>query len=160
MHFPIPDLHLFNIGLAVVGTLGIGGAIAALIFAPLVAEPILGAVLKVIGRVLATRIGLATAVGIGSLIVGELYGTHEANLKCRATILAKEKAADDAATQRDDTQATIRSTEDQDYITKLEANNKTSEDQINAYIQQLATRKDSVCRLTPDDERTFGGVRH
>lgn len=145
------NLHIFNIILGVIAAVGIPGAIALAVFAPAAAEVVFSILLKIIGKILGTRLGLGICVGLGCLILGELYGTHQANLTCRATIVAKEKAADDAATKRDDQQAAIRSTEDQDYITKLESNNKTSEDQINAYIKELATRKSSACLLDSSD---------
>lgn len=151
MHFAIPDLHVFNIVLAVISSVGIVGAIALAVFAPALAEAILSAFLNIMGRILNTRLGVGIIVGFGCLVAGELYGTHEANIICRGTIAAAEKRADAAADQRDTQQAAIRSTEDQDYITKLETLNKSNEDQINGYAQELAARKNAVCALSAPD---------
>lgn len=147
----IPDLHVFNIILTVISTVGLAGAVVLAIFAPAAAEAVLQVIVKIMTAVLSTRIGVGFVVGALCLIVGELEGTHQANVKCRAAIVTAEKQADAAANQRDDQQATIRSAEDQDYITKLETLNKTNEDKINGYDQALADRKSTVCALSADD---------
>lgn len=145
------NLHIFNIVLAVIGAVGIPGAIVLAIAAPALAETLFSAALSALGRILNTRAGVGLIVGIGCLILGELYGTHQANLVCQGTLLAAEKRADAAAVTRDDQQAAVRSTEDQDYITKLEALNKTNEEQIHGYVDEITARKVSVCTLSPAD---------
>lgn len=147
----IPDLHIFNIALTVVSTVGLGCAVALAVFAPAAAEAILQVAFKIMGKVLSTRIGVGFVVGALCLIAGELEGTHQANVKCRAAIVTAEKQADAAANQRDNQQATIRSAEDQDYITKLETLNKTNEDKLHEYDQALGARKSTVCALSADD---------
>lgn len=145
------NLHVFNIVLAVIAAVGIPGAIILAIAAPALAETLFSTFLNILGRVLSTRLGVGFVVGIGCIIVGELYGTHEANLTCRATIISNENKANAEATARDQDQAKQTDTDVQGRVVELEALNKTNEDKINDYQQQLASRKSVACTLSADD---------
>lgn len=151
MHFAVPDIRIFNIILTVVGAVGVTGAIALAVLAPAVAEPIFAAVLRVVGKILGTRIGLAFVVGFSCLVVGELAGTHQANQTCRATIAAKEKQADAAAAQRDQEQGRLTADDVQGHVAELEAINTANEVKLHDYEQQLAAHKGASCALSPDD---------
>jgi hypothetical protein len=79
--------------LGIVGTLGVAGTIAACVFAPAVAIPI---VQSVIGATLKCKPCLMALAIIAALFIGALYGSHVATAKCRAGELAAKLAAQQA----------------------------------------------------------------
>jgi hypothetical protein len=151
IHLPIPDIHVFNIVLGVVSAVGVTGAIVLAVMAPALAETLFSSFLTIMGRILGTRVGVGAVVGIGCLITGELYGTHQANLTCRATIAANAKQADTEATKRDQDQAALTDTDVQANLKQLQTLNQAQEGKIHDYEAILATRKSAVCTLSADD---------
>lgn len=92
-----------NWGLAIVGTLGVAGAIALAIFAPAVAQVLLNGVVGIVRRLLQTRIGVAILVGALCLIGGELAGDWHGRSTCRTA----QAQADREAAARDQEQGNL-----------------------------------------------------
>lgn len=118
--------------LSVVGALGVGGAIAAAVFFPAVAIPLLQ---SIVARVIACKPCLYALALIGACFASWWLGHHQAVMDCRAGAIAAElrnakidadiarKSADDETIRANTIEATAkaRQRDDHDYITHLEA---------------------------------------
>jgi hypothetical protein len=97
------NLTVLNYGLAIVGSVGLLGFAALLIFAPAVASLLARGALNIIRDLLKTRVGVAILVGILCLIAGEIAGDWHGRSACRT----EQARADAEAKARDQDQAEL-----------------------------------------------------
>lgn len=121
-----------SIALAVVGVVGIGGAIALFFLAPAVFEVLAAGAQKIIGAVLATRIGCALLAAAVAAIAADQYRERAAAAQCRAYVAAQAKAADQAAQRRDASQSTIADADARRRLAELEQQATTDQEIIDA----------------------------
>ena len=96
-----------SLALAIVGVAGIGGAIALFFLAPALLEVLLAGAQKMLGAILATRLGCALLATIVTGIVADQYREHAAAVQCRAIMAAHDAEAELRAQQRDRDQAAL-----------------------------------------------------
>ncbi|MDB6086565.1 MAG: hypothetical protein JWN43_4446 [Gammaproteobacteria bacterium] len=126
----------------IVGTLGIAGTVAACIFAPAVAIPIVQSVTAAILKCKPCLIALAI---VAALFIGALYGSHVATAKCKAGALAAElrnKNIDLDKAKKSEADQTERAN-------TIEAQSNDQREKDAAYIAALENRP--ACALDDSD---------
>jgi len=120
--------------LGIVSSLGLVGAVAAVILVPGVAIPVLQAVVR---AVLKCKPCLAVLAAIALLFAGALYGVHVEKARCETRIERLKQAATAAAAQRD---ADIRADLERHYrpqISALEQRANTLKGEVDRYEKSL-----------------------
>ena len=133
--------------LSVVGVLGVGGTIAAFIFAPMVAGAIFQ---KLWSGFLACGfcqvIVLVLAVSIGSYY----FGHYQAASECRAEALAAELAAKNADLE----EAKKAQSDAESKVATIEEEAAAEKQRTADYVEELKKRPvNAACNLTDDDLR-------
>jgi len=100
-------LDWLSVALAIVGVAGIGGAIALFFLASALLEVLLAGAQKMLGAILATRLGCALLAASVAGIAADQYREHAAAAQCRAIMAAREQEAERRAQQRDRDQSAL-----------------------------------------------------
>jgi hypothetical protein len=138
-----------SIALAVVGVVGIGGAIALFFLAPALLEVLITGAQKIFSAILATRLGCALIAAAIAWIAADQYRASVSAKECRARIEARDRAADAAAKKRDQDQSVYADADAKQRLGDLERQAQTDKDTIDALRQS-----DKACHpLTADQLR-------
>lgn len=133
--------------LSIVGVLGVGGFIALLVFAPVVAAQVMSAVGKLLGWMLSTRIGVGILVGVACLLGGLLWGEHAGAARVQTSW---DEARDAAAAEKINREGEIaegaRAKERNIVADEMAADKKAIEDQ-NAQLSKITPDQ---CHLSDD----------
>ena len=138
-----------SVALAVIGVVGVGGAIALFFLAPALLEVLVGGAQKILGAILATRLGCALLAAGLAATAADQYREHAAAAQCRALIAARDREADRRAEKRDADEAARADRDARQQLAALER--QSGEDQ--AAIRALRAA-DAACHpITPDQLR-------
>lgn len=143
--------------IGIVSSLGLVGAVVAVIAVPGIAIPVLQAIVQ---GLLKCKPCMAVLAAIALLFAGALYGVHVERARSEARIERLKKAADAAAGERD---ADVRTNLERHYrpqISALEEREKALKGEVEKYAQSLnakAAENDKKpaaasgkCALDPD----------
>jgi apolipoprotein N-acyltransferase len=121
-----------SVALAIVGVVGIGGAIALFFLAPSLLEVLFAGVQKMFGALLATRLGCALLAAAAAGIAADQYREHAAAAQCRAIMAAREQEAEQRAQQRDRDQAALAGSDARQRLAALERQSTQDQETIDA----------------------------
>ena len=121
-----------SVALAIVGAVGIGGALLLSFLAPALLEVLLAAAQKIFGAILATRLGCALLAAILAGIAADQYREHAAATQCRAIIAAREQQAERRAHERDGDQAALADSDAKQRLAALERQAEQDQETIDA----------------------------
>ncbi len=142
-------LDWLSVALAVVGVVGVGGAVALFFLAPALLEVLIAGAQKILGAVLATRLGCALIAGAAAAIAADQYREHAAAAQCRAAIVARDRAAADFARRRDLDQSALADADARARLAALER--QAADDQATIHALRAA---DQACHpITADQLR-------
>lgn len=138
-----------SIALWIIGAVGITGALVLFFVAPAVLEVLVTGAQKILGALLATRLGCALIAAAIAGIAADQYRARVALEQCRAVIEQRDRAAERAAQQRDKDQSRLADFDAQQRVTDLEKQFRQDQELIDALRQA-----DTSCHpLTPDQLR-------
>jgi len=138
-----------SVALAVAGVVGVGGAVALFFLAPALLEVLVAGAQKILGAILATRLGCALLAAALAATAADQYREHAAAGQCRAVIAARDRDAERRAEKRDADQSALADTDAQHGLAALER--QSAQDQ--ATIRALRAA-DAACHpITPDQLR-------
>lgn len=134
-------------------TLGIGGIIACVIFAPALANAIAGWVLKKIGAAIRTPLGAGLIAGALAFGAAWFWQGLRLEAMCNAQIQQMKDDARSAANARD---AAIRQELERKYqpiVRDLEQQAADREEKVQDYERQILAKNRGKCVLSPDTLR-------
>ncbi len=138
-----------SVALAVVGVVGVGGAIALFFLAPALLEVLVAGAQKILGAILATRLGCALIAGAAAAIAADQYREYAAASQCRAAIVARDREAAEVARRRDVDQSALADADARQRLAELER--QSAHDQETIHALRAA---DQACHpITPDQLR-------
>jgi hypothetical protein len=138
-----------SVALAVAGVVGVGGAVALFFLAPALLEVLVAGAQKILGAILATRLGCALLAAAAAAIAADQYREHAAAVQCRAVIAARDQEADRRARQRDADQSALADRDAQQGLAVLERQSAKDQGAIEAL-----RAADAVCHpIMPDELR-------
>lgn len=138
-----------SVALAIVGAVGVGGAIALFFLAPALLEVLLAGAQKIFGALLATRLGCALLAAAVAGIAADQYREHAAAAQCRAILAARDAEAVQIARARDRDQAALADADARQRRAALER--QSAQDQ--ATIEALRAVDQACHPLTADQLR-------
>lgn len=142
-------LDWLSIALALIAIFGVGGAIALFFLAPALLEVLIAGAQKIVGAILATRLGCALLAAALASIAADQYREHAAAVQCRALIAARDDDAERRARQRDTDQSALADADARQQLAALER--QSADDQETIHALRAA---DQACHpITPDQLR-------
>ncbi len=121
-----------SVALALIGVIGIGGAVALFFLAPALLEVLLAGAQKILGSILSTRLGCALLAALAAAIAADQYREHAAAAQCRAVIAAREQAAERRAVQRDRDQSALADRDAARRLAELERQSRQDQETMHA----------------------------
>ncbi len=138
-----------SVALAVIGVVGVGGAIALFFVAPALLEVLVQGAQKILAAIVATRLGCALLAAATAAIAADQYREHAAAAQCRAVIVAREQEADRRAHKRDADQSALAADDARRRLAELEL--QSQQDQASIHALRAA---DQACHpITADQLR-------
>jgi len=138
-----------SVALAVVGVVGVGGAVALFFLAPALLEVLVAGAQKILGALLATRLGCALVAGALAALAADQYREHAAAAQCRAVIAARDREAERRAEKRDADAAALADSDARQRLAALER--QSTQDQAATRAMRAA---DAACHpITPEQLR-------
>lgn len=138
-----------SVALAVAGVVGVGGAVALFFLAPALLEVLVAGAQRILGAILATRLGCALLAAALAAIAADQYREHAAAVQCRAVIAARDREAERRAEQRDADASALAEGDARQRLAAL--GRQSAQDQAATRAMRAA---DAACHpITPDQLR-------